>query len=118
VLAGVQVARIGALVAAGEGSLKLGAFGERSAAQAQRLALLAIMVAFVLTVRWTGTTLGLFLTMAASMWVLGVRSVRALLGISLCVSGIVFLLFILLLQSRLPVGPVEALLKSMVGAVM
>jgi hypothetical protein len=106
------------LVASGEGSLKLGAFGEWSPAQAQRLALLAIMVAFIVTIRWTGTTGGLFLTMAASMWVLGVRSVRALLGISLCVSGVVFLLFILLLQSRLPVGPAEALLKSLIGAMM
>jgi hypothetical protein len=111
-LALVQIARIGALVIAGRGSLRLGAFAERSTVQAQRLGLLVIMAVFILTIRWTGTTLGLFMAMAASMWVLGVRSLRTLLGISACVAGVVFLLFIVLLQSRLPVGQIEILLRS------
>jgi hypothetical protein len=51
--------------------------------------------------------------MLASMRILGVRDLRALLGISLAVAGSVYLLFIVLLQSRLPVGPIETLLGSL-----
>lgn len=109
----IQVARIGALVIAGKGSLRFGAFAERSAVQAQRLALLLVMTVFIVTIQWAGTTLGLFVAMAASMWVLGVRSPLILLSVASCVAGVVFLLFIVLLQSRLPVGPVEVLLSSL-----
>jgi hypothetical protein len=113
-LVAAQFTRVGLLVANREGSLKFGDLFERSTAQAQRLGLVLILTLFIMTIEWVGTTVGLFVTMAASMWVLGVRNVRTLIGISFCVSAVVYLLFIVLLKSRLPVGPVEGLIQLIV----
>jgi hypothetical protein len=112
-LVAAQLIKIGRQVLQGEGSLSLGSLVEWSPEQAQRLGLLIVMVAFIATIPWVGTTLGLFLAMFASMAILGVRDWRALLGISFAVAAVVYLLFILLLQSRLPVGPVEAFLGAL-----
>jgi hypothetical protein len=64
---------------------------------------------------WLGTTLGLFLVMMASMWVLGVREWRTLIGTAFAVAATVYILFIALLDSRLPTGLVERLLSSLLG---
>lgn len=113
ILVAAQFGRVGLEVWRGNASLGLGGLAERSPVQAQRLGLLAVLALFVATLPWVGTTLGVFLAMLLSMTILGVRDLRALLGIPLAVAGSVYLLFILLLQSRLPVGPVEALLGSL-----
>ncbi len=113
ILVAAQLVRVVLAVRGGRASLGLGSLAERSTVQAQRLGLLAVLALFVATIPWVGTTLGVFLTMLASMRILGVRDLRALLGISLAVAGSVYLLFIVLLQSRLPVGPIETLLGSL-----
>ena len=38
----------------------------------QRLALVVLVALFIIALPWTGTTLGLFLVLIASMWTLGV----------------------------------------------
>ena len=115
VLIAIQVARVALRVRSDRGSLSLGELAERSPAQAKRLTLLFILVVFVVTIPWLGTTLGLVLVMMASMWTLGVRRVRTLLGVALAVSATVYVLFIAILQSRLPAGPVEHFLRSVSG---
>ncbi len=115
ILVALQLFKIARRLWAGQGTLGLGSLVERSPVQAQRLGLLVVLALFIATIPWVGTTLGLFLTMAASMWILGVRDWRALLGVSLAVAATVYGLFILLLQSRLPVGPVEAALGPLFG---
>ena len=114
-LIAIQLARIGRQVATGRATLALGEIAETSPTQSKRLALVAILAAFIATIPWLGTSLGLFLTMSASMWVLGVRSVRTLLGVALGTTVVVYLLFIVLLQSRLPRGPIENLVSTLVG---
>lgn len=113
ILVAVQLVRIGLEVRRGRASLGLGSLLERSTVQVQRLGLLVVLTLFIAAIPWVGTTLGLFFALAASMWLLGVRDPRALLGISLAVAASVYLLFIVLLQSRLPVGPIENLLGSL-----
>ena len=44
----------------------------------QRLALVVLVALFIIALPWTGTTLGLFLVLIASMWTLGVSSIRQL----------------------------------------
>jgi hypothetical protein len=73
------------------------------------------MALFVATIPWVGTTPGLFVAMLGSMWLLGVRNPRILVGLSLAVAVVVYVLFIVLLQSRLPVGPVETFIGSVLG---
>lgn len=113
-LIAVQVGRTVVRLRAGEGRLSLGQLGRLQApGQVSRIALLFILIVFIAFIPWLGTTLGLFLVMLTSMAVLGVRSVGTLLGVSFASSAVVYLLFIALLQSRLPVGPVELLLNPL-----
>lgn len=81
----------------------------------RRLGLVALMAAFVALIPWLGTTLGLFLVMILSMTLLGVRDWRMLLGIPLLMATLVYLLFIALLESKLPAGPVEDLIAYLGG---
>jgi hypothetical protein len=115
-LIAVQVVRIGVRIARGEATLGLGPLIEISTAQKQRLALIAITAVFIATISWVGTSIGLFLTMFASMWVLGERDWRTLIGVSLGTTVTVYLLFIGFLQTRLPRGPVEHLVAWLAGA--
>lgn len=114
-LSGAQLARIAMRVWGGRASLGLGSLAEWSPIQAQRLGLFSSMVLFIVAIPYLGTTLSLFLVMIATMRILGVRDWRMLLGISLTVAATVFLLFMALLQSRLPVGAVDNLLLPLVG---
>lgn len=115
VLVAIQLFRIGREVLTGRATLGLGELVERSPLQMQRLALVAIMVVFIALVPWVGTTGGLFVSMFLSMAVLGVRSPAQLFGISAVVAATVYVLFIHLLQSRLPTGPVESAIGAMLG---
>jgi hypothetical protein len=114
-LIAVQFVRIGLRVARGEATLGLGRLVEVSTPQKQRLALIAITALFIATISWVGTSLGLFLTMLAMMWVLGERDWRTLIGVSLGTTITVYLLFIGFLQTRLPRGPVEHLVAWLSG---
>lgn len=114
-LVALQLFRIGREVLAKRATLGFGDLVEWSPLQAQRLGLVAIMVLFILTVPWLGTTGGLFLSMFLSMAVLGVRSPAILLGVSTAVGASVYVLFIYLLDSRLPTGPVEAAIGALLG---
>jgi hypothetical protein len=110
-----QFVRIGKQVATGSASLGLGELIERTAFNKQRFGLLALVALFVLTIHWVGTTLGLFLLLMACMWLLGVRSVRALLGVAAVTATVVHLLLITLLNSRLPTGVLQTVLSALSG---
>jgi hypothetical protein len=115
VLVAVQVVKILRQRWAGAGTLGFGALTERSPIQAQRLGLLAVIALFIALIPFVGTTVGLFASMLACMRILGVRDWRMLVGISFAVAATVYCLFILLLQSRLPLGPVETALGALFG---
>jgi hypothetical protein len=57
----------------------------------------------------------LFLLLVGCMLLMGVRSVRAIVGVALTTTAVVYVLLIVLLNSRLPQGVVERLVKSLVG---
>ncbi|HEX2552298.1 MAG TPA: hypothetical protein VHL98_01265 [Microvirga sp.] len=115
VLVAVQVVKIARQWRSGNGTFGFGGLVERSPVQAQRLGLLVVAALFIAAIPFVGTTPGLFVSMLAGMWILGVRDWRMLLGISFAVAVTVYCLFILLLQSRLPVGPIETALGSLFG---
>lgn len=79
----------------------------------QRVGLLTLCALFVAALPWTGITFGLFLVMAGLMVVLGVRRPAEILGIAGATAATVFVLFILLLNSRLPRGPLDQLLVGL-----
>jgi len=110
-----QFFRMGRQVATGAGSLGLGDLVARTEFNKQRFGLLALVALFVVTLPWVGTTLGLFLLLVAGMWLLGVRSVRALIGVAAVTAATVHLLLITLLNSRLPQGVLQTLQAALSG---
>jgi hypothetical protein len=80
--------------------------------QAARLGLFGLAVGYVLVIPYAGYTLTTLVFMATAMFVLGVRSPVKILGISLILSFTGYYLFIALLDTRFPPGPVEKLIET------
>jgi hypothetical protein len=99
----------------GEGSFSTGDLFANTLFNRQRWALLTIMVLFVGLLPWTGTTLGLFLCLVASMWMLGVDRIRILVAVAVTTCAVVYVLLMYLVSSRLPHGPVEWLITWLFG---
>jgi hypothetical protein len=114
-LCAVQFVRLGRRILSGQGSLSLGALIANNIDNRRRLVLLLLVASFIATIGSLGTTLGLFLLLVGSMLAMGVRDVRALLAVSIAASSAVYVLLILILDTRLPQGPLEKLLAATLG---
>lgn len=110
-LIGVYLVKTGARLWRGEASLSLAPLIFPLGAQAQRLALIASIVVFILALPYLGFTLATALFMVAAMRILGVRSPKPLLTVSAAVAGGGYLLFIAFLDTRFPRGPIEHFLR-------
>jgi hypothetical protein len=102
-------------ITSGEGSFSAGGLLANTPFNRQRLALAVLVVVFIAAIEWTGTTLGLFVLLVACMMVLGVRSVKVLVGTAATTCTVVYVLLMYLLSSRLPQGPVEKLIAWLFG---
>jgi hypothetical protein len=111
VLVVLQVARIVLRVARGEGSLDFDPLWRPSELVWKRIGLVAVTALFIATLPWLGLTLGLWLGMLAQLWAIGVRRWRILVAIPTVTATCVYLLFIALLDSGFPHGPIELLLS-------
>ncbi|HYN11309.1 MAG TPA: tripartite tricarboxylate transporter TctB family protein [Burkholderiales bacterium] len=109
-LIAIQLARIGMRVARGEGSLRTDPLWMPREALPKRIGMVVVTVLFIATLKWLGLTLGLLLAMLAALWIMGVRKPVPLAVVPLAVAAAAYLLFIALLQSDIPHGPLEALL--------
>jgi hypothetical protein len=110
-LIAILAARTALQVARGEANLDTHPLWEPREALAKRLGMVAITVVFIGALPWLGLTLALLLGMFASLWVMGVRSRAALLWVPLAVAAAAYSLFIALLQTDFPHGPIERLLS-------
>jgi hypothetical protein len=110
-LIAVQLARMAQQLARGEGDLRADPLWQPADATRKRLGMVAVTVAFIATLPWLGLTLGLLLAMLAALWVMGVRRRATLVFLPLAIAAAAYLLFILLLQSEFPHGPIEKLLS-------
>jgi len=99
----------------GSGSFSGGDMFANTLFNRQRLALIVLVALFIIALPWTGTTLGLFLVLIASMWTLGVTSIRQLLTVATVTCAVVYVLLMYLVSSRLPHGPVEWLITWVFG---
>jgi len=115
VLCAIQIARIGIHVAREHGSLSLSTLVSPPDAFRKRVGIMAITVAFVVTLPWLGLGLGLFVALAAGFWLLGVRGPRHVLLVSFAVVAVCEGLFTFALDIGLPRGPVELLLAHFTG---
>jgi hypothetical protein len=110
-LVAAQAVRTVRMLVKGAGDLRVDALWEPRDAIAKRLGMVAITVIFIAALPWLGLTLALLLGMFASLWVMGVRNRVALVGLPLAIAAAAYLLFIALLQTDFPHGPIERLLS-------
>lgn len=78
-----------------------------------RWGVFALAVGFTLVIPHVGFTISIFLFLALSMAILGVRPWAKLFGIAFGAAAIGYLLFIVALGARLPRGPVETFLQGL-----
>jgi hypothetical protein len=106
----IQLVRIGSRIARGQASLGLGELLQPRDALPKRIGLVVITVVFIATLHWLGLTLGLLLALYASLWLMGARG-KPLYVIPVVVAALAYLLFVALLQTDIPHGPIERLLS-------
>lgn len=97
-------ARLGVRIAAGQADLSFGDLVRDDEFNRQRLALIVMVALYVATITWVGATVGLFFLLVGCMWLLGVRSLKPLVGVALTSAVLVHLALVVLLDSRLPRG--------------
>lgn len=114
-LVAIYAARVAFKVFRGAATLGFEKLFDRPSAQWKRLWLIVAIAAFIALLPWLGFTLSLFLGMLASMLVMGVREPKPLLGTAFGVAMACYLMFIALLDSNFPRGPVESLLAPLFG---
>ncbi len=81
--------------------------------QAVRLGLIVLSSMYIFAIQWLGFTLTTFFFSFGSLYLLGVRSWSKLLGIPLLLAVSGYGLFILALNARFPLGPVENALSGL-----
>ena len=107
-LIAIQLARIAIRVVKGRASLGLSDLWEPREALGKRVGMVLVTIAFVATLSWLGLTLGLLLSLFAALWIMGARG-KALAIVPVLVAAAAYLLFVYLLQSDIPHGPIERL---------
>jgi hypothetical protein len=108
-LAAAQIARIAVHVAQGQGDLRADPLWQPRELLVKRVGMVLVAVAFVALLEILGLTLSLFTAMAAALVIMGVRRPSVVLWISFAVAAAAYLLFIAVLDSAFPHGPIEKL---------
>jgi hypothetical protein len=106
----MQTARIALQVAKKQGSLGFSPLWAPREVLGKRIGMVAITIAFIATLKWLGLTLGLLLALFAALWIMGARG-KMLAIVPLVVATAAYLLFIYLLNTDIPHGPIERLLS-------
>jgi hypothetical protein len=114
-LVAVFVTRSILKVKRGEATLGFDKLMDRPSAQWKRLGIIVAIGGFIALLPLLGFTLSLFLGIVASMLVMGVREPRPLIGTALGVAVSCYLMFIALLDTNFPRGPIEAALAPLFG---
>jgi hypothetical protein len=109
-LIALQLLRIVIRLAKREADLGFSGLWEPREALGKRVGLVLVTVAFIATLNWLGLTLGMLLALFAALWIMGARG-KPLVILPLAVALAVYLLFVVLLQSDIPHGPIERLLS-------
>jgi len=114
-LIGIQAVRLGVSLVRGHGELGFESLLEPREVLPKRLGMVAITVTFIAAIPWLGLTLGLLLAMIAALRLMGLRNWRRNLLISCVVAASAYGLFIALLASDMPHGPIEHLVAFLIS---
>jgi hypothetical protein len=114
VLVGLAVLQIGGIavdVVKGRGDLRTDPLWQPREVLFKRIGMVLVTIAFIALLQLLGLTLSLFVAMAAALVIMGVRRASTVLLISFAVAAAAYLLFIAVLDSSFPHGPIEKLLS-------
>jgi tripartite tricarboxylate transporter TctB family protein len=109
VLVVVQFVRVGMDFARRRGTFTFGPLVTPGEVFRKRIGMLAITIAFVAALPWVGLAIGLFVALAASFALMGVRPIRHVLLVAFAITVVCWLGFTVALDMGLPPGPVEKL---------
>jgi hypothetical protein len=109
----VQLVRIGVIVAKKAGDLSFDPLLLPRDALPKRVGMVLLTVVFIVAIQWLGLTLSLFLGLAAGLYLMGVRKRAPLFWVPFTIAACAYLLFIALLNSDLPHGPVEKAIAAL-----
>jgi len=112
-LIAIHLVRVAIRVFNGKATLGIGPLVEPRRLMPDRLLVLGATGLFIIALPWLGLTLGLFLLVAGMMRLLRAGSWTKIVITAAIVSIAAYLLFIALLNSRMPHGPVEKLLAQL-----
>ena len=110
-LIAVQLARMARQLARGEGDLRADSLWQPPDVTRKRLGMVVLSAGFIAALPWLGLTLALWLAMLLALVIMGVRRRATLAWLPLALAAAVFLLFIVVLESDFPHGPIEKLLS-------
>jgi len=113
VLVALQVARVAWQWRRGEGGMGFAPLVEPREYLGRRLGLVALTAAFIALMPWLGLTLSLWLGMVAALLILGVRRRGVLIWLPLITAACIYTLFIAVLDTEFPHGPIEAALAAL-----
>lgn len=111
ILIAIQAVRTVLQLARGRATLGFAPLLEPREVLGKRIALVLLTVGFIVTLPWLGLSLGLFLGLAAALYVMGVRNRVALVLVPFAVATAAYLLFVAALNTDIPHGPIERLLS-------
>jgi hypothetical protein len=106
-LIAIQAARTAVQVAKRNADLSFGPLIEPRNALPRRAGLVLLTAVFIAVMPWLGLTLALFLGLAAGLYIMGVRKRSPLFWVPLAVAACAYVLFIAVLNSDFPHGPIE-----------
>jgi hypothetical protein len=109
VLVAVQLVSIAVQVAKGRGDLRTDPLWQPTDVLWKRVGLVLVTVAFIVSLQLLGLTLALLIAMAAALAIMGVRKLSTIVWISVAVAAAAYILFIAVLDSAFPHGPIEKL---------
>ena len=112
-LVALQVGRIFRQWRRGEGDMSFAPLLEPREQLGRRIGLVVLTAAFIALLPWLGLTLALWLGMLAALYIVGVRSRAVLVGVPLGTAACVYALFIAVLDTEFPRGPIEAALAQL-----
>ena len=98
----------------GEVVLRSVDFATSRARLIQRFLFVGLTALNILLMPWLGFTLTVILFLSSSMWLLGVRGCKPLVLIPLSAGAVGYVFFIVALDTRLPAGPIELLLRQLI----
>jgi hypothetical protein len=111
ILVAILVLRTALRLRRGEVSLRATGITTPRNKLVQRVLFIAFTALNIALMPWLGFTLTVILFLVGAMWVLGVRSIAPLAIIPLASGAAGYIFFIVALDTRLPYGPVEWLLR-------